>query len=96
MAVVFEIEIFLVQASFSFQFIQKRFEWCNENCPWADDYDDEKATEQSKLLHDLYQGEKPPVRLAVNLRDLPEAFATNPERVFKVVEFLTTLPEVGA
>ena len=71
-----------------------RFEWCNANIPWADDWNESAAGEQSRLLYNLYEGDKPRVRFAVNLRDLPEAFATNPERIYKMVEFLATLPKV--
>ena len=70
-------------------------EWCHENCPWAESTDWSTAGEQSKLLHDLYEGKKPEMRFGVNLRDLPESLAASPERVYKVVDFLTSLPEVG-
>jgi len=75
------------------ELLKSRFEWCNTNCPWADDWDVSTATTQSQLLRKLFEGDKPKVRFAVNLRDLPEAFAVAPERVYKFVHFLTTLPK---
>ena len=46
-------------------------------------------------MREFYEGVKPKVRLGVNFRDMPEAFANYPERVYRVIEFLTTLPEVS-
>ena len=73
---------------------QTRFDWCLENCPWNDSESAEEAGEQSRLLREFYEGEKPKVRFGVNFRDMPEAFAKHPERVYRVLEFITTLPEV--
>ena len=65
-----------------------------ENCPWNDSESAEEAGEQSRLLREFYEGEKPKVRFGVNFRDMPEAFAKHPERVYRVLEFITTLPQV--
>ena len=65
-----------------------------ENCPWNESESTDEAGEQSRLLWEFYEGVKPKVRFGVNFRDMPEAFANYPERVYRVIEFLTTLPEV--
>ena len=73
-------------------------EWCNENCPWSDKDEENEEEEEGKgsqLLRRLYGKNKPKVRFAVNLRDLPDAMSSNPERVYQTVDFLTKLaPEV--
>ena len=73
---------------------QNRFDWCLENCPWNAAESDEECGKQSRMLRDFYGGVKPQVRLGVNFRDIPEAFAKHPDRVYQALEFLTNLPEV--
>ena len=66
------------------------------NCPWTEGLsENEEENDQSALLRQFYNGKRPEVRFGVNFRDTPEAFATHPERIYKVLEFVTTLPKVG-
>lgn len=69
--------------------LKDRFVWAHKNLPWNDHMDDE-CTRKKK---EHYKGVKPPVRLAVNIRDIGDAMANAPERVYTMVEWLVSLPK---
>jgi len=76
--------------------MQKHFDWFLENLPWSEQELQDVSTmgEQSKVLKQLY-GEKPPIRVCVNFRDLADAWKSEAglKRVFKVADFLTKMPK---